>query len=444
MNIYFSSITMDPKKYLTEKLGTGFSTDQKSDLSHEVESAMSHLSGTKPTVAREEDFIEISDEQKKIIEVSKRCALQELADSSPLIEGEVIEEDFFSYLSEPWHDFPADTAVLRRTTNFAQLLYIFDLVKIEHGKVIHLMPLQPAEETRVLKGIEFEITGALVKKLLQTAGKKAAEKALGMLGSFVINIVMKEVFGVDDTQKLLDEIKKIIKDEIESNEITKIQGTIDGTLLFLTTEYKHRKDKADLSSPEARRALLNSLTYYSNKFYTDVIGTLKQEKYAVRGLKTFAMGATVHLIITQEMALIDPDYMNPNDSGYLLTLRDNAVTYRSHVESHYNKAMGERNNMGIFYKDFTDCQGNICVHKTMTMWRDNVTGEVVGEFFGSKKPKKTALENATASLERHRNAVLSELDAKLGKPKENFLAEIGGFEKYTFPKPANSALSNAS
>src|SRR5690606_7722115 len=159
---------------------------------------------------------------------------------------------------------------------------------------------------------------------------------------------------------------------------------IAGTLQFLTIEYKNKKAKTDLSNPHKRELLMTELQGYSTKFYTDVIGLLKQDKYAIRGLRSFMTAASVHLLITQEMAMIDPEYMNPNESSYLKTLRENATDYRVHVDKNYHKAYNNRNNMEVFTKEFVDCGSSSCVHKTTYHWRDNVSGETAGEFMGTK------------------------------------------------------------
>jgi hypothetical protein len=323
MKFVFLSTAGDAEHYVAEKLKAQMNRahDERPMLQAPPQSmlqnALAHLKNPVPRIASEAEFFEINNKQKLLVEVAKRCAIQELVESAPLIEGEEIEEDFFSYLLEPWHDVPAYTAVLKRRTNRAEVLYIFDLVQIDRGTIVHLNPPGPELPRPVPPrlGISFEITGAMVKQLLKWGGKQAAGVVVSKLGAVVLNLVMKELFGMDDTQRLIDEVKKIIKDEIESNEITKIEGALAGTLQFLTVEYRHQKDKMNLDKVENRKILLTDLKSYSNKFYTDVIGTLKQEKYAIRGLKTFTFAASVHLLITQEMALVDPDYLNPNDSG---------------------------------------------------------------------------------------------------------------------------------
>ncbi len=238
----------------------------------------------------------------------------------------------------------------------------------------------------------------------------------------------------DDKEKMLAEIRKIVRDEIESNEITKIEGTIEGTVQFLAVEYKNMKAKANLSDTAKRAELLANLKTYSHKFYTDVIGTLKQEKYAIRGLKTFAIGSAIHLLITQEMAMIDPDEMNPNDSGYLLTLRANAKTYRSHLETYFSKAINNRKaQIEVFSDTFVDCLGGAtCVTKYTYSWVDKKTGKKVKGFSGSKKPDRSASQNAHISMEKYRKKIITQLTKDLGNPKISAIPSLKVIENFSF------------
>jgi hypothetical protein len=368
------------------------------------------------------------------IEVAQRCAIQSLVEEAPLIDGEEIEDDFFSYLTEPFDGLQVNTGVLRRRTNMAEILYIFDLVLIDNGNLVHIDPPAPEEHKgpRRLK-MGYTITTKMIKSLLKTAGANAATFVLSKVGAVVIGIVMKELNMENDTEKLVSEIRMVMQQELDNAEIAKIEGVIDGTIQFLNGEYKNQKEGLDLSKPENRKVLMADLKTYSNKFYTDVIGTLKQDRYAVRGLKTFMCAAPLHLLITQEMALVDPEYMNPNQSGFLKTMRDNATAYRNHVQAAYNKAINDRNNMEVFSKIFSDTMGGSGSSKTTWWWRDNVTGQEAGEFMKTKDPERSGWQNADASLQRHRDEVLKKRREELGHPQETFLDVIGDLQNFSFP-----------
>jgi hypothetical protein len=404
-----------------------------------LQNALSQTQKPAPRIASSEEFYKTDKQQLLQVQIAERCALQELVELAPLLPGEEITGDFFSYLLEPVDDIPANTGVLKRTTNMAEILYIFEYVQIDNGTLVHIAPppaAVPPGPRRLLRGgpaAAFS-TKDIIKKLLKTAGTKIGSAVLSKVGSIVLSLVMKELGIENDNDKLLAEIKKTIKEEIDGNEISKIEGRIEGTIQFMTVEYKNQKAKLDLSKIENRRVLMSDLKTYSNLFYVDVIGTLKQERYAVRGLKTFMFAAPVHALLTQEMALVDPDFMDPNQSSFLQTLRENATIYRNHVQRSYDKAMGDRNRMEVFSRIFVDSMGNSTVSKTTWWWRDNVTNKEAGEFGSSKNPDKSGYQNAADSLERYRNDVLNKRREELGKPQETFLDVIGDLQNFSFPK----------
>lgn len=442
MKFIFLSIEGDANHYVEQKLKTlvAYTRAEAGNVSGlpdaTLNNAARHIGKTQPRIASAEEYFKVTAAQQRVVEISQRCALMELAADAPLVEGETIVEDFFSYLLEPFEDMPAYTAVLRRKTNMAEMLYFFSLVAIDNGKLVHLdapEPNVPMVKPR-LRGGSIMLSKELIKKLLKKAGTTALSGGLSHLGSFIVGLVIKELFG-DDNERMIAEIKKIVKDEVEGNELARVEGVVYGTLQFFATEYKNLKAGANLSDVNDRKMLLAKLDKFNTDFYP-VLGFLRSEKYAIRGLKTFMLAAPVHLILTQEMAMVDPDVKaiaDPNKSTYRQTLRDNATLYRKHVEASFNKAINDRNRMEVFNKPFVDCAGSSCVSKNMVMWRDHVSGEEAGEFMDTKDPKKTAWERASASLEEHRTAVLKKLTEDLGDPRNTFLADIGALESFTFP-----------
>ena len=446
MRILYLSISNDAARYVKEKEKTAMEWSEepgqetKEPSAEFIEKALSQTKKPAPVIATREQFYDVDQRQRVLVEVAERCAIQELAEDAPLIDGEAVEEDFFSYLLEPFEDLPVNTGVLKRTTNMAVILYIFDLVLIDNGNVVHLPP-PPAvvpPPRPILRGggggSPLEITGKMIKGMLKSAGLKGGTFIAEKFGAMIIGIVMEQLGMKNDEQKMMEQIGKIMREEIEGNEIEKMEAAIAGTMHYLNNEYKNRRRQMNLNDITQRKDLSNSLTPYSTKFYTEVISLLMREKYAVKGLKTFMLGASVHLLITQELALVDPYAMNPNDSGYLLTLRDNANTYKNHVETSYNKAMRDRDNMEVVNDTFIDFIGNSMVRKTMYKWVDRVTGQQASGFSDTKNPKKSANQWAYESLENHRREVLEKRRTELGKPLDNFLPEINPLLNFSFPK----------
>ena len=435
MNIVFLTLPQDTEVYLRAK----FSLDELDNTEAEsiLKQIMSHPQAANALeIASESDFFSLDRKQIKLIEVAKRCAIQNLAEESFLASGEEIQEDFFTYLTSDWEGIPAYTGALKRTTNKAQMLYIFELVHIKPEGIFHLPVQQPEEEPYLAtRGITMSVVSKFLTKALKSAGAKIGGAVMEKLGAVIMNIVMKEVFGIsDDPTRIINEIEKIVKREIVANEVSRVMGTIDGTMQYMSVEYFNRRKRADLSNLDTRKDLEQSVTRFSNKFYTDVIGLLRQEKYAEKGLKTFAIGATIHLLLTQELAIIDPNDTNPNESSYLDTLRSNARTYKAHVQSTYNRVMTARDNMEVFSERSRVSNGTRYITSTQWYWKDHYTGERKGPFMPTKNPDRNPQEHAISSLADHRIKVLAEKREELGNPKETFLSVIDGLINFSFPK----------
>jgi hypothetical protein len=427
------------KDYLVNTLAAAMQISEKAkikELANSMSSNMGELSGPRPVIAKKEDFFEITDYQRKMIEVAQRCALQELVRNAPLLEGEIVESDFFSYLLEPFEEHEAYTAILVRTTNMAEVIFFFDLVRIENGNVIHLVPPPPVAEN--VPKMSLKAAGgfdtSFIFNLLKAGGTSFASAIGSKLGVIVLNIVMEQVFGKeDDTEHLLNEIKKLLKAEIVGTEVAKLEGTVSGALRFLSGEYKNKRAQTDVSTVAGRDRLMATLLGPTQTFY-ELIGILENDKFAEEGLKTYLFAAAVHLLITQEMALIDPDNMNPNESGYLLTLRDNAAHYKGHVARTFRSAMDRRNNMELKSEKIHTPTSKGYSTTTRWWWKDHVTGETKSGFVGTKNPSRTAEENAHNSFEDHRRTVLNTRKMELGNPEETFLPGIGAWINFSFPK----------
>lgn len=435
MNFIYLSLPEDANSYLKEKLLNGSANGEATGIiSNIIEQSRKNID--LPKIASESDFYNVDKKQMKLINVAKRCATQSIFDVYPMGADEEIEEDFFSYLTSPWHDLPAQTAVLKRKTNKSEVIYFFDFVQIDKNGIVYLPITQPEDEPYIAaRGLTMSVVSKFMTKALKFAGPKIGSAVMEKLGAVVMNLVMKELFGVDgDADRIIKEVRKIIKEEIEENEISRVTGTIDGTIQYILVEYYNKRRKLDLKNRDRRAELETKLLSFSNKFYTDVIGFLRQDKYAERGLKTFAFGATIHLLLTQELALIDPDEMDPNESSYLETLRNNARNYKAHVQGVYNRAIAARNNLSVFSEESVVDNGTRYIRSVQWYWRDGFLNKRHGPYGPAKNPDRTAYENAHYHMEQYRTKVLAETREALGHPQETFLSAIDGLINFSFPK----------
>jgi hypothetical protein len=393
-------------------------------------------SSDRPSIALmdEHEFYAVDQRQEAEIDVAKRCALMELVHSAPLVEGEEIVEDFFTYLKEPFQDFSRNTGVLRRRTNMADLLYIFDHVQILDGNIAYRQ-IKPGESVSeaVPTGVPVLTSkiGDLVKDLLG----KAAGAGGGKIGAMIFNLVIKEIFGTDDNAKFIEAVQQVVREEIESDQIDKINGRVQGTIQYLTNEYQVRKSKSDLSKPQERRELLESLSQYSQNFYTEVMGVLELPRYAEKGLRSYLLGSSIHLVITQEQALVDWKTTNPNDSSYATTLKINAKHYREHVETTFDTMVNNRlakikwGHMPDMICDRVGCH----ISRDAWGWGDEVTHD--GQKFYNDQHKKglSAKEMAENAANAQKTKVYGQMAENAGDPRNNALPDLKKLETMRIP-----------
>ena len=130
-----------PTQYLSEKLSMKLPLDlpyalYSSTLTDMVNQIIIHQLGTEVPITPKEDFYEVSEKALLKIQKSIDCANKELAEFSPLLAGETIVEDFYTYLATAFAGLPAGIPVLHRQTNKALLFYFFvDLMITPEGLI---------------------------------------------------------------------------------------------------------------------------------------------------------------------------------------------------------------------------------------------------------------------------------------------------------------------
>ncbi|WP_215224463.1 insecticidal delta-endotoxin Cry8Ea1 family protein [Echinicola shivajiensis] len=439
MNFLFKNILINEKEqFLKEKTALIFKRiyeeaseeDLAEFVSKQVEHILQHPAANNIPLASEDDFYAINKVQTKILEASKNCALDEVERYVPLLEDEKIESDFFTFLKAPYLNFKANTGVLVRKTNKAEIIYFFDAVMIDNGNVVHLKPALPEmPSTQMLTG-GSDFAKTLIKKLFSSAAGAIG----GQIGSMILSFVMQEIFGAkSDSKKMIDEVKKVVREEIHTNEIEKINAGISGFIGFMMGEYQDLKDASDLSSKEDRKDLTKRITDFLPDFYTKVIALLMSESYKRKSLQTFQTAAAFHLIILQELALVDPKNFDPNESSYSVTLHSKAKEYHTHISDTFNAVISDRKaKIRVFSNPFVDCQGNMCVSTPGCKWCDDETGYVSGRYYNTKNGESCGTK-ARRAANYHTEQVVNQLTDWLGNPNENSLPYLEKMTTYVFP-----------
>lgn len=269
------------------------------------------------------------------------CALHAVERETPLLKGETLEQDEFTYLTAPYNGAPARTAVLRRQTNYGELLYVFSGVTVDpSGRLLFqepaslwgtATPRRPVAASLMLfsaDGLGSGL-GAGAGSIATTIAKGIASGMLSTIGGAIAGGILDQIFppGVPSYfDEVYDQIKRIVGAELQQQTIDQINGAINNIKAGLATEYKPAREGKDLNEPDDRQFLFNLLQKYETTYLSGpggMLGTLMGDKYAKPGFGAFLLGAGLHLSLYQEMANVDPSnkasgrgYRSPLESSY--------------------------------------------------------------------------------------------------------------------------------
>jgi hypothetical protein len=424
MRIVFGKIaSAQPGEYLARKINGMVAKD--SDLAARVDDSslqvlitniLNRQSGPPLTVAQASEHYSITAPQQAAIDARKRCALAGLLRESPLVQGETLQEDLFTFLKEPFENLPVNTAVLRRTTNEAEIYYVYDDILVVNGDLqfIQRAPTPPLPEVSMVGGPS---DGFTVKGIAKKLGGGLVDGIMGTIGGLIFDAIFPP--GVPDYfGEVLKEIRSIVGQELTRADIDLINGRLNGIVSWTNNTYKPRKQ-----SGAPREVLSTMLDPQVNLLYTDVVDTLMMARYSKEGLSVFAIAAGVHLALIQEQAIVDPLQQKPNESSFAITVKLNAQRYHDHAIKIYNEIRTQREAAVSVKQDRTvfqdpgspyiDYKDRYAVYDAATgaygRWHDDYTDE--------NKKFHSGREKAEADKIGHLSGVRSKLVAEFGDPE---------------------------
>lgn len=415
----------DRRSYIERKLGALF--QQREDLDGEAralaaplrtqfitEVAESTLT-TQVPVAPVEKHPALSDQALRSIEAWKRLALREVERESPLIEGERIEEDFFSFLADEWAGLPAKVAVLRRRTNLAEIVYFFECQKVSKRGLKARAPKRVKGGRYKFEAIPSGAEGAPSIDIARSLGEGLLSGFAGQIGALIFNAIFPP--GVPSYfDAVYQEIRKIVRQEVTANTINIIDGQLNGIKDYVRNTYTPKRQ-----SKTSRRELFKALAPYEHDCYVNVLGPLRGAAFAKPGFPVFMVGAGTLLAINQEQALVDPAVRDPKKSSYAETIRLNAKEFADFADDTYKQIRADRD---AAVKLVPGSKGSHAVGTCDVIttkgwfWKDEVTGKSSKLFTEYKYKGKwhTGKEEAVADRKKYLAGVLKKLDTDLGKP----------------------------
>lgn len=270
------------------------------------------------SIASPDKLPRLHDQQREAIDRFVQCALGKIETNYPLLAGESVEGDFASFLTEPLLRFPAGTAVIKRTTNMADLYYVITNVKVdEQGDLLRREP--PPRMPRA-GGPEGESLPAKLAMSVVTGMASA-------VGGAIANYIIGQIFPPDVPSyfdKVYQKMSELIGQGLQQDKIESVNGALNTIKDHLQDEYGIARRQANLEDEGDRAMLFNLLQKYDTGFISGpggMLGTLQSEKYEQASFAVFLLGASLQLAIFQEMANVAPQkkdgkWLKPNETSY--------------------------------------------------------------------------------------------------------------------------------
>ena len=258
-------------------------------------------------------------EQKKIVDRFVKCLGDRITESYPLVEGETIEKEFATYLAEPLLNFSAGTAVIKRTTNMAEINYIISNVMVdERGDL-----LGAEVRMRVPRALKAEGSESFAAKM----GTAVLTGMASAIGGAIANYIIGQIFPPDVPSyfdKVYERMTSIVGQALERDKIDSINGALNTITNRLRDEYAKAKEESNLELELDRKNLFDLLQKYDATFISGpggMLGTLQLERYSLAGFAAFLLGASLQLALFQEMANVvlqkkDGKWLKPDVTSY--------------------------------------------------------------------------------------------------------------------------------
>ena len=178
------------------------------------------------------------------------------------------------------------------------------------------------------------------------------------------------------TQSCQD-VARIMQQEIQKETIDFIDGKLNEFQNWILGTYLIRKASANVTKSK----LFSLLMEKEKQIGIDMIPVLQDERYAASALSTFMIGASIHLTILQELALIDPMAAQPGFPPYVRSIKKYAEIYSNHVGDTYTSIINARTSDSVITPVTTRVDDKAqalavspCYQSYTSFWRDAYNG----------------------------------------------------------------------
>lgn len=249
-----------------------------------------------PQLAEVANWPRLSAAQRKEVQRRIACGASMADRFLPLVEGEVIEEDLFSYLTDDWEHAPKGTPVLRRTTSQALIYCFFEEMEVTPGKAKPLRPVPTEDADWADRALDHEETPEVdaEETALKIASALCEERA-----AFAVEQVMggavPDYFG-----QAYGEIRGIVAEEMNAHLVREITDEFSGAQLWNNNHYL---PLAQAVPPPPKQVLADEMNFTVRAFY-GYLAKLMDAQVAQICLGEFMIGASMHLSFIQEVCKV--------------------------------------------------------------------------------------------------------------------------------------------
>lgn len=178
-----------------------------------------------------------------------------------------------------------------------------------------------------------------------------------------------------DWSKVYDSLQTIVQNGLAKSEMEGAKTKLDGVVNYLASEYSSLK-----SSGASKSTLESALEPYDVAFFLDIVDVFqhassKNDDLAAAALANFMTGASLHLALLQERALVDPNATTPSASAYAKTLEKLAKKYGEYATQTAPKILAIRLNQITEVVETTHNYPSINTLEFKYSFTDNHTGQ---------------------------------------------------------------------
>lgn len=263
-----------------------------------------------------------------------------------------------------------------------------------------------------MAGAEIVILSALGMEMVTSLGSTLA----GLVGSKALAEIFKKSVP-SYFPEVYEEIERIMDEKLKKETIGTINKQINGLIGWIQRTYVPRKD-----SGASKSGLHNILQPQVANLAIHIIPMLQDKEFGSTALGTFVLGASIHLLLLQELAMVDPDVDNPLNSSYVVSIKKYSATYASYAEQTFDKIVSARKRLvtGISVVTFLNAYD-------ISVWTDRH----LKEKFASVKP--TASRHTVVSARSdYLDSIRCALSKSMNRPEKTASA-WRSLESYPLP-----------